>query len=287
MNRTDVPVWMACQGETLLGIVSQPAQPLALGVVIVVGGSQYRVGSHRQFLLLAHRLASAGFAVLRFDYRGMGDSSGAPHSFEAVDHDIGAAIDALQRQCPGVRQVVLWGLCDAASAALLYSGQRADARLAGLCLLNPWVRSEATLARTRIKHYYGGRLMQPEFWRSVWHGQYAWRPSLRALWHNLQAWRQGPPAAADMTFQKRMALALRHFKGAVLLVLSERDYTAKEFLECALTDADWHGLLQRPGLTRVDVADADHTFSRAAWRCAVEQAVLEWLQALQAMQVRA
>lgn len=265
----------------MLGVVSQPKEAQALGVVIVVGGSQYRVGSHRQFLLLARTLANAGFAVLRFDYRGMGDSAGGPRSFEAVDSDIAVAIDALQRTCPSVKRVVLWGLCDGASAALLYSGQQADARLAGLCLLNPWVRSEATLARTRIKHYYSGRLMQADFWRSIWQGQYAWRPSLQALWQNLQAWRQSPLAGPDMSFQRRMALALRHFKGAVLLVLSDCDYTAKEFLECALTDADWRGLLQRPGLTRVDVADADHTFSRAAWRCAVEQAVLDWMQALE------
>ncbi len=281
MSRMDVPVWMTCQGEAMLGLVSQPEKPSALGVVILVGGSQYRVGSHRQFVLLARSLAHAGFAVLRFDYRGMGDSAGGPRSFEAVDSDIAVAMDALQRACPSVKRVVLWGLCDGASAALLYSGMHADARLAGLCLLNPWVRSEATLARTRIKHYYSGRLMQADFWRSIWHGEYAWRPSLRALWQNLQTWRQSPLAGTDMTFQRRMALALRHFKGAVLLVLSDCDYTAKEFLECALTDADWRGLLQRPGLTRVDVADADHTFSRAAWRCAVEQAVLDWMQALE------
>ncbi len=265
----------------MLGLVSQPEKPLALGVVVLVGGSQYRVGSHRQFLLLARSLVNAGFAVLRFDYRGMGDSAGAPRSFEAVEADIAVAIDALQRTCSSVKRVVLWGLCDGASAALLYSGQSGDSRLAGLCLLNPWVRSEATLARTHIKHYYRRRLMQAEFWRSIWHGQYAWRRSLRALWQNLRVWQQYSAAGADQTFQWRMAQALRHFKGEVLLLLSERDYTAKEFLERALTDDDWRGLLQRPGLTRIDVADADHTFSRAVWRSVVEQAVLDWLRALQ------
>lgn len=281
MSCTDVPVWMACEGEAMLGIVSQPDQPRALGVVVLVGGSQYRVGSHRQFLLLARSLANAGFAVLRFDYRGMGDSTGTPRSFEAVDADIAVAINTLQCICPSVKQVVLWGLCDGASAALLYSGQSGDVRLAGLSLLNPWVRSEVTLARTHIKHYYGRRLLQADFWRSIWHGQFAWRRSLLALWQNLQDWRQSFVAGAELTFQRRMAQALRHFKGAVLLVLSECDYTAKEFLECALTDPDWRGLLQRPALTRVDVAGADHTFSRAAWCSVVEQAVLDWLRALE------
>jgi alpha/beta superfamily hydrolase len=46
-------------------------------VLVIVGGPQYRAGSHRQFTLLARSLAEQGFAVLRFDYRGMGDSTGA------------------------------------------------------------------------------------------------------------------------------------------------------------------------------------------------------------------
>ena len=279
---TELPLWMLCQGEPLLAIVSQPDVPGTLGMVIVVGGPQYRVGSHRQFVLLARFLAQAGVPVLRFDCRGMGDSPGKSRSFEALDGDIGCAVDNLQKVCPTVQRVVLWGLCDGASAALLYSGQANDGRLAGLCLLNPWVRSEGTLARTRIKHYYAGRLMQADFWRKLWRGKYAWRQSARGVWHALQSWHQDPqPAGSEMPFQQRMALALRQFRGQVMLVLSDCDYTAKEFLECALTEPDWRGLLQRPGLTRVDVAQADHTFSRALWRCTVEQAVLDWMLALE------
>ena len=51
------------------------------GVLIVTGGPQYRAGSHRQFVLLARFLAARGMAVLRFDYRGMGDSEGAPRDY--------------------------------------------------------------------------------------------------------------------------------------------------------------------------------------------------------------
>ena len=39
-------------------------------MVIVVGGPQYRAGSHRQFTLLARHIAAAGYPVLRFDARG-------------------------------------------------------------------------------------------------------------------------------------------------------------------------------------------------------------------------
>ncbi|MGZ5200780.1 MAG: hydrolase 1, exosortase A system-associated, partial [Telluria sp.] len=79
-----------CGGDWLYGVASLPAQAGACGVLIVVGGPQYRAGSHRQFTLLARSLADAGIPAMRFDYRGMGDSDGGVRSFESVDEDIRA-----------------------------------------------------------------------------------------------------------------------------------------------------------------------------------------------------
>ena len=265
----------------MVGIISKPALPFSLGVVIEVGGPQYRAGSHRQFLLLARSLAEAGFPVLRFDCRGMGDSEGEPRSFEALDEDIAAAVNTLQSACRQVQRVVLWGLCDGASAALLYVGRTADPRIEGLCLLNPWVHSDSTSARTRIKHYYGERFLQAEFWQKIFKGQFKWRQSIASLCANIRASRQKQQTTASLTpFQDEMATALRRYPGGVLLILSGSDHTAKEFIECASNDSHWIGLLQGTRLQRLDVEGADHTFSRAQWRAQVEQATLEWLVGL-------
>ncbi len=197
MNWHETGIVFDCAGERLVGVASLPAQPRMLGLVIVVGGPQYRAGSHRQFVLLARRVAAAGYAVLRFDYRGMGDSSGDLRSFEAVDADIGAAIGALRAAAPGVQRIAIWGLCDAASAALLYvDRQPAGEPLAGLCLVNPWVRSAATLARTHVKHYYWARLRQREFWAKLLTGQVAGR-ALSELRRNLALTRASAPVGAD------------------------------------------------------------------------------------------
>ncbi len=160
-----------CGGERLVGIVAVPEQPAPVGVLIVVGGPQYRAGSHRQFVHLARRLAREGIAAMRFDYRGMGDAGGEARSFEDVSEDIAAAIAAFRRACPAVEQFVLWGLCDAASAALMYIDASRDASVAGVVLVNPWVRSEATLAKTRIKHYYARRLLERDFWAKLLRGR--------------------------------------------------------------------------------------------------------------------
>ena len=91
----ETPVVFACEGSRLVGIAALPAQPAAIGVLIIVGGPQYRAGSHRHVTLLARHLAGLGIASLRFDYRGMGDSEGEKRSFDQINADIAAALETL------------------------------------------------------------------------------------------------------------------------------------------------------------------------------------------------
>lgn len=269
-----------CAGEQLLGIITNPESGNT-GVLIVVGGPQYRVGSHRQFLLLARALAAAGYPAMRFDYRGMGDSTGDLRNFETVDADIAAAIDAFTAACPCVVRIVLWGLCDAASAALLYWDSTRDQRIGGLTLLNPWVRSEATLARAHIKHYYAQRLLRPEFWRKLLGGQLGIGRAIGGFLNSLRQSRQvgsNIGGQAQLSFQERMLRGLGEFPGAVLLILSGDDYTAKEFIESTKASAAWQSVLSGGNIATRDVAGADHTFSSAEWRHVVEEATLAWLQ---------
>jgi exosortase A-associated hydrolase 1 len=282
MTFTEQALVFPVRGEPLLAIVARPAAPRDCGVLIVVGGPQYRVGSHRQFLLLSRRLAAEGYPALRFDYRGMGDSGGEMRSFDAVSDDLAAAADALQQACPSVKRIVLWGLCDAASAALLYVQCSGDQRIAGLVVLNPWVRSEASLAQTQIKHYYGQRILQKAFWIKLLSGRMNLFKSLAGLLDTaIEARGKGlADEEQGASFQDRMAQGLRQFPGAVLLILSGQDLVAREFIDQAGSNANWSGLIDRPSVRRVDCPDADHTFSASAQRLAVEDETLEWLERL-------
>ncbi|MDO9165336.1 MAG: hydrolase 1, exosortase A system-associated [Rhodoferax sp.] len=280
MNYTEETALFACEGDTMLGILAKPDVPSETGVVVIVGGPQYRVGSHRQFVLLSRALAAAGYAVLRFDYRGMGDSEGGQRDFEAVSADVAAAIDALQQRLPTVKQVALWGLCDGASAALLYCEETHDPRVTGLCLLNPWVRSEASLAKTQVKHYYTQRLREKEFWIKLLSGKVAAGAAsglLRSFRAAFSGSRPKTEGGGKSPFQTRMAQAWKDINGPVLLLLSGNDYTAKEFLEYTKTSGDWSGALGLPLVQRCDLAEADHTCSNAEWRGLVEVHVIKWL----------
>lgn len=263
-----------CAGEPLVGVLSVPRDSRRVGVVVIVGGPQYRVGSHRQFVLLARELARAGFPCLRFDYRGIGDSGGGQRTFEQVDADVRAAVDEFHRRVPELDGVVLWGLCDGASAACFYAPT--DARVRGLVLLNPWVRTAAGEARAYMRHYYLRRLLNPAFWKKLLRGGVGVVGSVRDLAHKAAA--SGGRIDDDRDLPTRMASALQRWQGPVAVMLSGRDYTAREFEQALDGHAGWRGLVrgERP-IELIRFSDADHTFSRREWRDGVARATCDWL----------
>jgi exosortase A-associated hydrolase 1 len=282
MQFEEKPLAFDCGGERLYGIASIPHAPARRGVLVVVGGPQYRAGSHRQFVLLARRLAAAGIAAMRFDYRGMGDSEGAARDFEAIGEDLRAATDCFLAAVPGLEQVVLWGLCDAASACLFHAAS--DPRVTGLVLLNPWVRTETGIAKTTLKHYYRGRLMTADLWRKILRGRFDYAGAIRSLAglaRTAYARRPAPDdaAGAHAPLPERMSDGLARFGGKVLLIIGGADLTGREFCDMAAASPAWSRLLAAPRVTRHELAGADHTFSRRAWRDQVADWTCDWVRA--------
>jgi len=269
----------SCGGDALIGILHLPAAPLPRGVVVVVGGPQYRAGSHRQFTLLARQLAASGIPVLRFDYRGMGDSEGAMRAFDDVTEDLRTALDHFFAEVPELREVVLWGLCDGATAAALYAPQ--DARVAGVVLLNPWIRTEQGAARATLRHYYSARLREPELWRKLADGRFDLAGSLRSI---LGVARNAlvpatPQAsvsggACGNALPERLHAALASFDGRVLVLLAGADLTAQEFAD-TVHAPHWRALLEGPRAECRILAQADHTFSHREWH----EQMVDWTQA--------
>ena len=285
MNCNELPLWISCADDTLLGLLSMPAntelQAIDRAVIVVVGGPQYRAGSHRQFTLLARALAAEGMAVLRFDHRGIGDSSGSMVGFEHLAPDIGAAVSAVREQLPSVRQVGLLGLCDGAAASLLYLAQARDAGIEALCLLNPWVRTAETLAQTEVKHYYVRRVLQREFWRKLLLGHLQWRAvrefmqSMALTMRSLRP-RSTAASAEARDFRTGMLDAMREFKGQALIVTSGRDFVAREFTAYVDSQDAWRKTLGRPNIRRCVLDGADHTFSSPLARSRLHEEVLNF-----------
>ncbi|NLD71048.1 MAG: hydrolase 1, exosortase A system-associated [Limnobacter sp.] len=258
-------------GTELVGVLARPANPATekgLALVVVVGGPQTRVGSHRQFVLLTRAAAAEGYPSLRFDYTGMGDSPGPKPDFEAAGQDIRRACDALQERVPACRRFVLWGLCDGASAALLYAAS--DPRIVAVVAANPWARSEATRSAVIVTDHYGSRLRSPEFWKKLATGKIDIVASAReALGHfwRARASRTGPADGRAAGLPERLAQALTNRRAILRFQISGRDLTAAEF-ELAMKSVG--EAVYDPGAA-LRLEQADHTFSDPqAWQAVIE-----------------
>jgi exosortase A-associated hydrolase 1 len=272
----DIALSFDCAGDCLYGVASVPDSPAARGVIIVVGGPQYRAGSHRQFTLLARALAAQGIAVLRFDVRGMGDSEGTARPFEDIGADLDAAITAFMAQVPAVREVVLWGLCDGASAAALYAHR--DSRIVGLALLNPWVRTEAGAATATIRHYYRARLFDKAFWHKLASGKFDAGAAVRSALGLAKTALTAPPATSA-ALPEQVYQGLTGFRGQLLVMLSGADLTAQEFADASASTEAWRTLMAQPRVTRHVLDGADHTCSRRDWHDQVAAWTADWLRA--------
>ena len=278
----EIPISFGCGDALLMGVLHAPRRAPTLGMVIVVGGPQYRVGSHRQFVLLARRLAADGVAVLRFDCRGMGDSDGEFPGFERIAPDIEAAVDFLLARLPSLREVTLWGLCDATAAICVCA--RRDARITGVALLNPWVHTEQGQARARLKHYYLRRLVDSDALGKIWRREidlarsaHDFMRNLRRAFGSLVRWNGGDVGVSGNRLAAEMAENLSRFGGRVLIVLSGQDLTGKEFADAAEANPLWRRLVAQSRVTVHHLDEADHTFSRRAWRDCVANWTCEWL----------
>lgn len=252
----------ACDGSQLAGTLDPAAG--RTGLLIVTGGNELRSGPWSSQAQIAGKVARAGFPVLRFDRRGVGDSDGENTGFTGAASDIAAAIAAFQAHVPTLKRIVAFGNCDAASALMLAGGAGCDA----LVLANPWTfEPEAVVAPdieaapapppmppSVLRRHYLKRLADP---RAVWRlltGKVRLGQMASSL---VQAAKED---GAPTPLAQQLTRGLAGFTGSATILLAENDRTAQAFL--ANWDRDDPRLRKCPG--------ASHSF--------VEPQARIWLQ---------
>ncbi len=143
------PTFFEADGETLFGILSGPAsEPTGTCVVIAPGGGtpSTSAGRNRMFAALARTLADLGCHAFRFDYHGVGDSTGEVLSFH-VDRpfvaDLRAAVSYVRSR--GFSRLIVVGSCFGARTAMA-AHQSIDG-IEGMVLLAPPLRDFALSER--------------------------------------------------------------------------------------------------------------------------------------------
>jgi uncharacterized protein len=104
----ELVTFATADGETLVGDLhfkSNDEQTVPSGLAVISHPHPLRGGNRHSPVVSAlfEALATAGLAVLRFDFRGVGDSTGTHGDGVAERHDVAAAIRCLTERFPDVR----------------------------------------------------------------------------------------------------------------------------------------------------------------------------------------
>jgi exosortase A-associated hydrolase 2 len=108
------------RGEPIFAVMHHPGDYSRGGVVFCYPFAEERQEAHRVLVNFARILAENGFSVLRFDYRGTGDSHGefGDYNLSTRTEDVLRAVEILKERA-GVEKVALFGLRLGATIALL------------------------------------------------------------------------------------------------------------------------------------------------------------------------
>jgi len=248
----------------LVGIDTEPTLPRRATIVWVNSGSEPHVGPGRAWVEFARALGAAGYASVRLDFSGWGESPddghapGRPYDAHCVD-EVVATVDALRER--GHRQIVVAGLCAGAWVGLRTA---LTGRLDGVIAINPqlyWQPGDPVEAdlvtETRVRR-------QGEIRRIAWIRR-------TGLWSVLDALGIRHPAA----------VWLRRLDSSgcpVLTVFADGD-DGIEFLESRV-GRTWARVLRRGTITSTEIPDIDHPMHRTWRRGTVVDELRRWLDAL-------
>ncbi|MFM0631460.1 alpha/beta fold hydrolase [Paraburkholderia xenovorans] len=182
-----------------------PAEEPPPVLLIANTAATHHVGDGRFGVELSRALADRGFASLRVDARGLGDShyaaSGGPGQtvLDAIGADLSWAADWLIER--GYRDIVVFGICSGAYTAL--QATRLNRAVRGLVMVNPsafvlpdgCTMQGAAERRLGSPRAYLRTLMRVGKWMEVMRGNARLGPAIRTIWRHGAAHAQDLAAA--------------------------------------------------------------------------------------------
>jgi pimeloyl-ACP methyl ester carboxylesterase len=158
----EVPFFFSSKSETLLGVLSpsttdptgRPSANTSGSGSIIASGGWLGVpsGRNRALVRLAWKLAASGLTVLRFDYRGVGESTGSIDRFDLEQPFVDDLLAAVHEgRSLGIQRSYLVGFCFGALTALAAAPKLDEVE--GLVLVSaPWlIRNEWTKDRGQAR----------------------------------------------------------------------------------------------------------------------------------------
>jgi pimeloyl-ACP methyl ester carboxylesterase len=251
-NAIEYPLQVA-QGR-LFGMLCEPAVRRTSAeqtpvVLIANTAATHHVGDGRFGVELARQLAEQGYASLRVDAAGLGDSAGAPSScvpghtvMDETGADLSLAVDWLATR--GFRNIVVFGICAGAYAGLVAA--RLNRAVRGVVLVNPvslglpqgCTMQGASELQTGSPRAHLRSMMRANKWAQVMRGEVRLAPVLHTMWHHgvaqvqgmIAAWTDDALCAGDtQSYQVRKLFKRLDSDGVHMrLLFSPRDHSLDE-----------------------------------------------------------
>ena len=264
-------------GESLVAALHVPSDAPRAGLIFLHGWAGYRVGAHRMLVAAAREATSRGYASLRFDFRGRGDSGGATMAttLTTMIEDTLAAAAFLRTEL-GPLPLVLIGDCSGCEVAIGAAPSIDDVRALALwsAPIIGGAREASDAAKTRaVRSSYVRKLFSPQSWRKLVTGAVRWDLIRRALARGGKgAGEEGSAADAHIDWDARFL----SFKGERSFI-----YGAADPVTPACVDF-YRALSARAGssFNLHSIDGANHAFYSAAWQREVIALTLDFLDPL-------
>jgi len=256
----EIPVKFENENLNLFGMIHLPTrEPRYPCIVLLHGYTGTRMGDHFILVKAARELCRGGFACLRFDFRGSGESEG-DFADITVDGEISDALAALEflKGFSGIdrNRIGLLGMSLGGSVAACVSP---EARVRSLALWSPWAFIDYLVER-------GGEVIKDP---------YAWLPpnfkeAIKKKGRvDLGGYMRGKPFFESLASVDPLR-EIAKYQGPVLLIHGSEDQVVSPSNSEFLYD-------NVKGTRRIIIIDdADHTFSSTYWENQVIGATLDW-----------
>lgn len=215
----EYPVYVPAGGERLAAVVCAPTGDLEnLGVVLLTGANYTRTHRNRMWVRAARELGGHGIPSIRFDYHGVGDSTGSVviELEVALDADANGAADLL-KAATGVSRLAFVATCFGGRTAMAAAAGRRDVvsvTVFPLPILVPATAPTRAPLRRRIRQRLKGSELGARLLRN---------PRVRRARTQVAQRRDAPELVVSPTFLRDTAAAAR--RSEIRFVMGE---TTKE-----------------------------------------------------------
>jgi dienelactone hydrolase len=271
-------VTIRCGGLRLYGVLELPGPQPSGGVVLVHGWSGCRIGPHRILVDTARALARCGFAALRFDLQGRGESEGDPLKTDLdgmIDNTLAAA-DLMRERIGREVPLMLIGMCSGGNVALAAAAVRNDIDAVVTWSTYPFQeqhKSAQDISRTgHFAWVYLRKAFRPATWRKLFRGAVDFGMVRKALFGH---YAKGEGTVRNLQRSGRDILGpLADYSGRVYFLYGgadpEADAAQQAFGEF-FGDAENRVAVEA-------IADANHNFYSLPWKAAAIETTCRWAQ---------